>query len=70
MIHKTNSKAELHKKKCYDISVWWDYKAVVYFKLLPRTQTTNSDVYYQQLMKLDKDIKKNGQNWQQNCVSS
>jgi len=39
------------------LSVWWDYKGVVYFKLLPRNQTINSDVHCQQLMKLDEAIK-------------
>jgi len=39
------------------LSVWWDYKSVVYFELLPRNQTINSDVHCQQLMKLDETIK-------------
>jgi len=39
------------------LSVWWDYKDVVYFELLPRNQTINSDVYCQQLIKLDEAIK-------------
>lgn len=39
------------------LSVWWNYKGVVYFELLPRNQTINSDVYCQQLMKLDEAIK-------------
>ena len=37
--------------------VWWDWKGVVYFELLPRNQTINSDVYCQQLDKLDAAIK-------------
>jgi len=39
------------------LSVWWDYKGVVYFELLPRNQTINSDVYCQRLIKLDEAIK-------------
>ena len=50
------SKAELHKKKII-LSIWWDYKGVVYFELLPNNRTTNSDVYCQQLVKLEEAIK-------------
>ena len=39
------------------LSVWWDFKGIVYFGLLPRNQTINSNVYCRQLMKLDKKIK-------------
>ncbi|XP_015432529.1 PREDICTED: histone-lysine N-methyltransferase SETMAR-like [Dufourea novaeangliae] len=53
---QSTSKAELHQKKVM-LSIWWDYKGVVYFELLPRNQTINSDVYCQQLLKLDEAIK-------------
>ena len=36
--------------------VWWDFKGIVYFELLPRNQTINSNVYCRQLMKLDKEV--------------
>ena len=39
------------------LSVLWDFKGIVYFELLQRNQTINSNVYYRQLMKLDKEIK-------------
>ena len=39
------------------ISVCWDFKGIVYFELLPRNQTINSNFYCLQLMKLDKEIK-------------
>ena len=39
------------------LSVWWDFKGIVYFELLPRYQTINSNVYCHQLIKLDKEIK-------------
>ena len=40
------------------LSVWWDFKCIVYFELLPGNQTINSNVYCRQLMKLDEEIKK------------
>ena len=40
------------------LSVWWDFKGIVYFVLLLRSQTINSNVYCHQLIKLDKEIKK------------
>ena len=39
------------------LSVWWDFKDNVYFELLPRNQTINSNVYCHQLIKLDKEMK-------------
>ncbi|XP_026674121.1 histone-lysine N-methyltransferase SETMAR-like [Ceratina calcarata] len=53
---QTISKAELHQKKIM-LSIWWDYKGVVYFELLPNNRTINSDVYCQQRMKLEEAIK-------------
>ena len=52
----TKSKAELHQKKSM-LSIWWDYKAVVYFELLPNKRTIDSDVYCQQLVKLEEAFK-------------
>ena len=39
------------------MSVWWDWKGVIFFELLPRNQTINSDVYYRQLNKLNAAVK-------------
>ena len=39
------------------LSIWWDYKGVVYFELLPNNQTINSDVYCSQRVKLEEAIK-------------
>lgn len=39
------------------LSVSRDYKAILYFKLLPKNQTINWYVYSQQLMKLDEIMK-------------
>lgn len=40
------------------LSVWWDCKGIVYFELLPRNQTIDSNVYCRQLSKLNEEIKK------------
>ena len=53
---QSTSKADIHQKKVM-LSVWWDFKGIVYFELLPRNQTIKSNVYCRQLMKLDKEIK-------------
>ena len=52
---QSTSKADIHQKKVM-LSVCWDFKGIVNFKLLPRNQTINSNVYCRQLMKLDKEI--------------
>ena len=39
------------------LSVWWDWKGVVFFELLPKNQTNNSDVYCRQLNKLNASVK-------------
>ena len=39
------------------LSIWWDYKGVVHFELLPSNRMINSDIYCQQLMKLEEAIK-------------
>ncbi|XP_054742495.1 histone-lysine N-methyltransferase SETMAR-like [Anastrepha obliqua] len=52
---QTTSQADIHQKKIM-LSVWWHWKCVVYFELLQRNQTINSDVYCQQLDKLNTAI--------------
>ena len=37
--------------------VWWDREGVVYFELLSRNQTINSDVYFRYLNKLNTAVK-------------
>ena len=51
---QTTSKA-IHQKKVL-LSVWWDYKRIFYFELLPPNRTINSVVYIQQLTKLNNAI--------------
>ena len=53
---QSTSKADIHQKKVM-LNVWWDFKGIVYFELLPRNQTINPNVYCRQLMKVDKEIK-------------
>ena len=50
------SKAELHQKKIM-LSVWWEWKGVVFFELLPKNQTINSNVYCRQLNKFNAEVK-------------
>ena len=38
-------------------SVWWDYKGIVYFELLPSNRTINSVVYIEHLTKLNNAVK-------------
>ena len=53
---QSRSKANIHQKNV-KLGVWWDFKGIVYFELLPRNQTINSNVYCRHLMELDKEIK-------------
>ena len=53
--HKPYQKPSCIKKKIM-LSIWWDYKGVACFELLPNNQTINSDVYCQQLVKLKEAI--------------
>ena len=52
---QTTSKTGIHQKKVL-LSVWWDYKGIVYFELLPPNRTINSVVYIEQLMKLNNTV--------------
>ena len=52
---QTTSKADIHQKKVR-LSLWWDYKGIVYFELLPLNRTINSSVYCQQLNKLNNSL--------------
>ena len=53
---QSTSKADFNQKNVM-LSVWWDSKGIDFFELLPRNQTIDSNVYYRQIMKLDKKIK-------------
>lgn len=49
-------KADIHQKKVM-LSVWWDFKGIVLFELLPDNTTINSEVYCHQLDKLNDSLK-------------
>jgi len=49
------AKAEIHQKKVM-LSMWWDWKGPVFYELLPKNKTINSDVYCEQLQKLNDAI--------------
>ncbi|KFM75697.1 Mariner Mos1 transposase, partial [Stegodyphus mimosarum] len=52
---RTTSKIDIHQKKVL-LSVWWDYEGIVYFELLPPNRMINSDVYIEQLTKLNNAV--------------
>ena len=47
----TTPKASLHPKKVM-LCIWWDWKGVFYYELLPENQTINSNRYCSQLDQL------------------
>jgi len=38
-------KADLHPKKIM-LCIWWDWKGILYYELLPNNETINSEKYY------------------------
>lgn len=46
------------KIKIKIIPVWWDYKGIVYFELLRRNQTIDSNAHYRDLSKLNETNKR------------
>ena len=52
---KTSPKADIHQKKVL-LSVWWDFKGVLFFELLPRNETIDLNVYCRQLENLNQSI--------------
>ncbi|GBP63096.1 Mariner Mos1 transposase [Eumeta japonica] len=40
------------------LCVWWDWKGIIHYELLPPAKTTNSYLYWQQPMQLKQDVKK------------
>jgi histone-lysine N-methyltransferase SETMAR len=53
---ETVAKADLHPKKLM-LCVYWDYKGVVYYELLPFGQTIDSSKYCKQVGKLKQKIR-------------
>lgn len=54
---QTTSKPGLTENKVM-LCVWWDWKGIVYYQLLPPGLTLNSELYCRQLMQLEQAIKK------------
>ena len=50
-------KADLHPKKVL-LSVWWDWKGIIYYELLPNNETINADKYCHQLDELKDAVHK------------
>ncbi|GBP71242.1 Mariner Mos1 transposase [Eumeta japonica] len=48
---KTTAKPRLISNKLM-LCVWWDWKGIIHYELLPPGKTINSDLYCQQLMRL------------------
>ena len=55
----TTPKAGLHPKKVM-FCIWWDWKEVLYYELLPENQTINSNKYCSQLDQLKATLDKKG----------
>lgn len=53
----TTSKADTHQRKVM-LSIWWDYKGIIYFEIQPRNVTINSNIYCQQLTNLNEALQK------------
>lgn len=51
----TTPKANIQQRKVM-LSVWWDFKGIVYFEVLPRNETINSNTYCRQLDSLNESI--------------
>ena len=53
----TTPKSSLHLKKVM-LCIWWDWKGVLYYELLPENQTINSNKYCSQLDQLKAALNK------------
>ncbi|XP_023230347.1 histone-lysine N-methyltransferase SETMAR-like [Centruroides sculpturatus] len=51
----TSAKASLHPKKVM-LCIWWDWRGIIYYELLPENQTINSEKYCSQLSELKRAI--------------
>ncbi|GBP16054.1 hypothetical protein EVAR_94395_1 [Eumeta japonica] len=44
------------------LCVWWEWKGIIHYELLPPSKTINLDLYCQQLMRLTEEVEKNSRN--------
>ena len=54
---KQQPKKDIHVKKV-KLCVWWDFKGIIYFEILPQNQTINSVVYCRQLSNLAEKLER------------
>ena len=54
---KQQPKKDIHVKKVM-LCVWWDFKGIIYYEILPQNQTINSDVYCRQLSNLAEKVER------------
>ena len=54
------AKLPLHPEKRL-LCVWWDHQGILYYEILPKNVTVNSQIYQKQLSAVDKKIKENRQ---------
>jgi len=53
--HRKGKQRRRYQKKV-TLSMWWNWKGLVFYELLPKNKTINSDVYCEQLQKLSDAI--------------
>lgn len=53
----TTSHPDIHQRKVM-LSIWWDYKGIIYFEIQPKNVTINSNIYCEQLTNLNEALKK------------
>jgi len=53
--HRKGKQRRRYQKKVM-LSMWWNWKGLVFYELLPKNKTINSDVYCEQLQKLSDAI--------------
>ncbi|KAJ0183809.1 hypothetical protein K1T71_000232 [Dendrolimus kikuchii] len=44
------------------LCVWWDWKGIIHYELLPPGRTIDSELYCEQLMRLNKKLRESGRN--------
>ncbi|CAJ0590615.1 unnamed protein product [Cylicocyclus nassatus] len=58
---KPTPKPDAHGKKTM-LCVWWNIRGLVYFEVLPPSQPVTADLYAEQLEKVDRALRRQGEN--------